>query len=212
MTETILKLRQAGEAVLRQPARLLCVEEIRNPETQRLIAAMRDTLRDAPGVGLAAPQVGYGIQLAIVEDRAEYQQAIPPEQLAERGRVVLPFQVMVNPTLSIVDPTPKLFFEGCLSVVGFTALVPRAARVRVDGLDENGEPLTIDAEGWHARILQHEIDHLYGRLYLDSMLPRSFMTVANHARFWKDTPVCEVCAALGLSSNPTENYNATFAA
>ena len=212
MTETILKLRQAGEAVLRQPARLLCVEEIRNPETQRLIAAMRDTLRDAPGVGLAAPQVGYGIQLAIVEDRAEYQQAIPPEQLVERGRQPLPFQVIVNPTLYIVDPTPKLFFEGCLSVAGFTALVPRAAKVRVDGLDENGEPLTIEAEGWHARILQHEIDHLHGKLYLDSMLPRSFMTSANHARFWKDVPVCEVCSALGLSGNSLEGHNPIFAA
>jgi peptide deformylase len=88
-------------------------------------------------------------------------------------------------------------------VAGFTALVPRAAKVRVEGLGEKGGPLLIEAEGWHARILQHEIDHLYGQLYLDSMLPRSFMTVANHARFWKDTPVCEVCAALGLSAAAT---------
>jgi peptide deformylase len=211
MNETILKLRQTGELVLRQPARPLSVEEIQSPETQRLIAAMRDTLRDAPGVGLAAPQVGYGIQLAIIEDRAEYQQAIPTEQLADRGRWPLPFQVIVNPTLSIVDPTPKLFFEGCLSVAGFTALVPRAAKVRVEGLDENGAHLAIEAEGWHARILQHEIDHLHGKLYLDSMLPRSFMTSANHARFWKDMPVCEVCAALGLSDILMENYNAIFA-
>jgi peptide deformylase len=199
MNPTVLKLRQTGESVLRQPARPLSLEEIPSPEIQRLIAAMRDTLRDAPGVGLAAPQVGYGIQLAIVEDRAEYQQAIPPGQLAERGRVPLPFQVIINPALSIVDATPKLFFEACLSVAGFTALVPRAARVRVEGLDENGGPLLIEAEGWHARILQHEVDHLQGRLYLDSMLPRSFMTAANHARFWKDTPACEVCAALGMA-------------
>ena len=199
MTETILKLRQVGEPLLRLPTRPLSVDEIHSPETQRLIAAMRDTLRDAPGVGLAAPQVGYGIQLAIVEDRAEYQHAIPPDQLAERGRQPVPFQVIVNPTLLMLDPTPKLFFEGCLSVAGFTALVPRAAKVRVEGLDENGEPLTIEAEGWHARILQHEIDHLHGKLYLDFMLPRSFMTVANHARCWKDKPICEVCAALGLA-------------
>jgi len=200
MTETILKLRQSGELVLRQPARPLSLDEIRRPETRHLIAAMHDTLRDAPGVGLAAPQVGFGLQLAMIEDRADYQQAIPPEQLEERGRIPLPFQVIINPTLTIVDATPKLFFEGCLSVAGFTALVSRAAKVRVEGLDENGEPLTIEAEGWHARILQHEIDHLHGRLYLDSMLPRSFMTVSNHARFWKDKRVCEVCAALGLTS------------
>ena len=207
MTETILKLRQAGEPVLRLPARPLNLDEIRSTEIQRLITAMRDTLRDAPGVGLAAPQVGYGIQLAIVEDRAEYQHAIPPEQLAERGRQPVPFHVIINPKLYIIEPAQQLFFEGCLSVAGFTALVPRAAKVRIEGLDENGEPLTIEAEGWHARILQHEIDHLHGRLYLDSMLSRSFMTVANHARFWKDKPICEVCAALGLSSNPMENHD-----
>ena len=199
MTQTILKLRQTGEPVLRQPARPLSQEEIHSPEIQHLIVAMRDTLRDAPGVGLAAPQVGFGMQLAIIEDRAEYQSGIPPEQLAERGRIPLPFQVIVNPKLTIIDPMPKLFFEGCLSVGGFSALVPRAAKVRVEGLDEKGEHLLIDAEGWHARILQHEIDHLQGKLYLDSMLPRSFMTTANHARFWKDKPVCEVCAALGLN-------------
>ena len=199
MPQTILKLRQTGETVLRLPARLLNREEINSLEIRHLIESMRDTLRDAPGVGLAAPQVGFGIQLAIIEDRAEYQQDVPPEQLAERGRVPLPFQVIVNPKLTIIDPMPKLFFEGCLSVVGFTALVPRAAKVRIDGLDEKGKPLLIDAEGWHARILQHEIDHLQGKLYLDSMLPRSFMTTANHARFWRDKPVCEVCAALGLN-------------
>ena len=198
MTETILKLRQAGELGLREPARPLRLDEIRSHKIQGLIAAMRDTLRDAPGVGLAAPQVGYGIQLAIVEDRAEYQQAIPPEQLAERGRVPVPFHVIINPKLDIIDPAQQLFFEGCLSVAGFTALVHRAVKVRVEGVDETGAPLAIEAEGWHARILQHEIDHLQGKLYLDSMLPRSFMTVANHARFWKDAPVCAVCAALGL--------------
>ena len=206
MTETILKLRQAGEPVLCLPARPLNLDEIHSPETQRLIAAMRDTLRDAPGVGLAAPQVGFGIQLAIVEDRAEYQHAIPPDQLAERGRQPLPFHAIINPKLYIIDSAEQLFFEGCLSVAGFTALVPRAAKVRVEGLDENGEPLTIEAEAWHARILQHEIDHLHGRLYLDSMLSRSFMTVANHARFWKDKPLCEVCAGLGLPRNPFENH------
>lgn len=198
MTETLLKLRQAGEAVLRAPSRPLGMDEIRSPEIQRLVAAMRDTLRDAPGVGLAAPQVGFGLQLAIIEDRAEYQQAVPAAQLAERGRVPVPFQVIANPVLTVVDPTPQVFFEGCLSVAGFTALVPRAAKVRVEALDGNGEPCVIEAEGWLARILQHEIDHLRGRLYLDAMLPRSFMTSANHARHWQNRPVCEVCAALRI--------------
>lgn len=200
MNETILKLRQAGDLVLRQPTRPLSVEEIHSPHIQRLIEAMRDTLHDAPGVGLAAPQVGFGLALAIIEDRAEYQQNVSAAELAEKGRVPVPFQVIANPTLHMIDPSPRLFFEGCLSVAGFTALVPRAAKVRVEALDETGCPKVIEAEGWYARILQHEIDHLQGRLYLDSMLPRSFMSNANHARHWKDTPVCEVCAALGIES------------
>lgn len=200
--KTVLKLRQVGEAVLRQPASPLTAEEMRSAEIQRLILAMRDTLRAAPGVGLAAPQVGVGVQLAIIEDRAEYHQSIPAAQLAERGRVPVPFQVIANPLLEVLDPSPKLFFEGCLSVAGFTALVPRAAKVRVRAWDENGEPRVIEAEGWLARILQHEIDHLHGRLYLDAMLPRSFMTSANHASLWKDKPLCEVCAALGLPQGP----------
>lgn len=199
MAETLLKLRQTGEIVLRTPARPLSIDEIHGTDIQRLIAMMQATLRDAPGVGLAAPQVGFGVQLAIIEDRAEYQRAVPAAQLAERGRMPVPFQVIINPSLSIVDPTPQVFFEGCLSVAGFTALVPRAAKVRVEALDEAGEPRVIEAEGWYARILQHEIDHLHGKLYLDAMLPRSFMTSANHARHWHEQPICEVCAALGLS-------------
>ncbi|MDD5036024.1 MAG: peptide deformylase [Methylococcaceae bacterium] len=199
MSAEIFKLRQIGEAVLRQPALALSTDEIRSSETRRLIEAMRETLLDAPGVGLAAPQVGHGLQLAIIEDRAEYQKDFSAKQLAERGRVPVPFHVIINPRLSVVDSSSQLFFEGCLSVAGFTALVPRTAKVQVSCYDERGEPRLIEAEGWYARILQHEIDHLQGRLYLDAMLPRSFMTIANHARYWKDKPVCEVCAALGLA-------------
>ncbi|MFM8331236.1 MAG: peptide deformylase [Candidatus Methylumidiphilus sp.] len=198
MTETLLKLRQAGEAVLRVPARALRLDEILSADIQTLIKAMHETLRDAPGVGLAAPQVGFDVQLAIIEDRAEYQQAIPAEQLAERGRVPVPFQVIINPVLTIIDPTPQVFFEGCLSIAGFTALVPRASKVRVEALDAQGESQVFEAEGWLARICQHELDHLHGRLYVDVMWPRSFMTSANHAKHWQHQPVCAVCAALGL--------------
>jgi peptide deformylase len=120
----------------------------------------------------------------VAAHRDHYLCPLPAVQMQQAALQALPLQVIVNPTLSIIDPAIKLFFEGCLSVAGFTALVPRATKVRVEGLDEKGGALLIEAEGWHARILQHEIDHLYGKLYLDSMLPRSFMTAANHARFW----------------------------
>jgi peptide deformylase len=87
--------------------------------------------------------------------------------------------------------TPE-FFEGCLSLTGFTAIVPRAKRVRVECWNEKAERIVIDASGWYARILQHEIDHLRGILYIDRMRPRSFSTADNHARYWKDTPITEV--------------------
>ena len=131
-----LKLVQVGEEVLRQRARELSAEEIRSREIAELIDMMRDTLRDAPGVGLAAPQVGVGIQLAIIEDLPEYSKAMTAEQIAERERTPVPFHVIVNPKLTPVGDEKVEFFEGCLSVNGYTGLVPRYRRVRVECLDE----------------------------------------------------------------------------
>jgi peptide deformylase len=198
-----LKIVQTGDPVLRQAARPLAEDEIRGAAIQQLIALMRDTMRDAPGVGLAAPQIGESIQLLVIEDRVEYQIAIDPERLAERERVPVPFHVIANPVLTVVDDDPRLFFEGCLSVSGFGALTSRHAAVRVAGLNERAEPVAIEARGWYARILQHEIDHLYGRLYIDTMLSRSFMTDASYRRTWQDRSVSEICAALGLPLPPT---------
>src|SRR5258708_39968814 len=87
-------------------------------------------------------------------------------------------------------------FEGCSSVSGFAALVPRARAVRVTCLDERGEPKVIEASGWYARILQHEVDHLYGTLYIDRMRTRSFTSMENLTEFWKGKPVNEIKAAL----------------
>lgn len=193
-----LKIVQAGDPVLRQTARPLSADEIRSAAIQQLIELMRETMRDAPGVGLAAPQVGESIRLVVIEDRAEYQQSVSPDRLAERERAPVPFHVIANPVLTPLDEQPRLFFEGCLSVTGFGALTPRHAAVRVTGLNERAETIVIEASGWYARILQHETDHLNGTLYVDQMLSRSFMTDANYRRDWLDRPVAEVCAALGL--------------
>lgn len=192
-----LKIVQAGEAVLRQQSRELSREELRSAEIRQLIEWMRETMRDAPGVGLAAPQVGLSLQIAVIEDPPEVQRGIAPERLAERGRRPVPFHVIVNPRLALDGPDVE-FFEGCLSVAGFSALVPRALRAHVDCLNENGDPATIDAEGWYARILQHEIDHLHGRLYLDRMHSRSFTTMDNLTRRWNDLPIAEVRQRLGI--------------
>src|SRR4051794_17335219 len=95
----LLKIVQVGSPVLRQRARDLTPDEVRSAEIQQLIALMRDTMRDAPGVGLAAPQVGLALRLAVIEDPAEYQQHVPPEVLAARGRAPVPFHVLANPRI-----------------------------------------------------------------------------------------------------------------
>jgi peptide deformylase len=180
-----LKIVSVGEAVLRTAARPLTGEEIRTAQIRELIEHMRETLRDAPGVGLAAPQVGLPRQLAVIEDKAEYQAAFSEAELRERERKPVPFHVLINPRLTVLPPPEMSFFEGCLSLPGFTAVVPRAGRVAVDGLNHQGEPVHIEATGWYARILQHEIDHLHGTLYIDRMSSRSFSSLDNYNRRWK---------------------------
>ena len=179
-----MKIVQAGHPVLRNRARELSVKEIRSRAIQDLIERMRETMRDAPGVGLAAPQVGEPLQLAVIEDRDEYQRNVKAERLEMLERKPVPFHVIVNPRLTLRAAAPIRHFEGCLSVAGMIGLVPRALDVHVDALDENGNPVSIDAHGWHARILQHEIDHLMGVLCIDRMYSRTLMTQENYAQYW----------------------------
>ncbi|MCU1336958.1 MAG: Peptide deformylase [Bryobacterales bacterium] len=195
----ILKIRQVGEQVLRQKSRPLSTDEILSRSIQELIESMRETMHDAPGVGLAAPQVGYPLQLLVIEDQLEFIQKLPPEQVAERERRPVPFHVVINPKLTLQGSDVVEFFEGCLSLAGFTAIVPRAKKVRVECLNERAESVIIDAGGWYARILQHEIDHLDGALYIDRMNSRSFCTQENYARYWKDRSIAEV---IQQSSHP----------
>ncbi len=181
-----LKIVQTGDPVLRKLARELAPEEIASPSIQQLIDLMRSTMRDAPGVGLAAPQVGVSLRIVVIEDRAEYSAGVSTERLAARERAPVPFHVLINPKIVASDGEEIEFFEGCLSVEGCSALVPRARSVMVECLDETSETKRIAATGWYARILQHEIDHLNGILYLDRMDTRSFSTLANFNRHWKD--------------------------
>jgi len=187
-----LKIVQVGEPVLRQKARALTVPEIRSRGTQRLIEEMREAMYKAPGVGLAAPQIGESIQLAVIEDKAEYVKDADPHVLQERERRPVPFHVLVNPTISLLGPPDVEFFEGCLSLVDFTAVVPRARSVCVKCLNHLGKPLTIEASGWYARILQHEVDHLHGTVYIDRMHSRTFMGMENFNLHWKEIPMNEM--------------------
>src|SRR5580692_684530 len=196
-----IEIVQAGNPVLRQRARQLSVAEIRSREMQKLMEAMRTCMHEAPGVGLAAPQLGLALQLAVIEDREEYHKEVSEALLLERERRPVLFHAIVNPVIEEISEEQVEFFEGCLSLSGYSALVPRARAVRVTCLDEHGQHKVIEASGWYARILQHEIDHLNGTLYIDRMRPRSFTTMENLVEFWKGRPVNEIKSELELKSS-----------
>src|SRR5712671_2586249 len=159
-----LEIVQTGDPVLRRRARPLTPAEIVNREISDLIKSMRKCMEDAPGVGLAAPQLGLALQLAVIEDREEYHKEVSEALLQERERRPVPFHAIINPAIEEMGDEKPEFFEGCLSLAGFSALVPRSRAVRVTCLDERGQHKVIEASGWYARILQHEIDHLNGTL------------------------------------------------
>jgi peptide deformylase len=195
-----LPIVQTGDPVLRQVGRQLSADEIRSDGIKDLIEEMRATMRAAPGVGLAAPQIGESLQLAVIEDRIDYLRDVSSEQLALRQRAPVDFHVIINPKLYILGETTVDFFEGCLSVAGFGAIVRRGEHVRVECLNEQAEPITITANGWYARILQHEIDHLNGSLYIDRMLTRSFTSTENIDRFWKSRTIEQVRSDLQVDT------------
>jgi len=196
-----IKIASVGEPVLRDAARPLRSDEIAGDSIRELIKHMRETLDDAPGVGLAAPQIGESLQLVIIEDKAEYHATLTATELADRERHQVPFHVLINPEIELLSSPDVSFFEGCLSLPGFTAIVPRARNVRVHALNEGGEPVQIEAEGWYARILQHEIDHLRGTLYIDRMWSRSFSSLDYYNRHLKS----ESNAELLRNSAPPRN-------
>lgn len=181
----ILKTVNVGERVLRQKARPLKQEEIRSTFIGDLVLHMRDTMRDALGVGLAAPQIGEAMQLIVIEFTEEYLKRSSEAQTTETEHTVIPFHAMFNPTIELLGPADVMGIEGCLSLPGFVAAVPRAAAVRVHCLNEYGKSQTIEASGFYARILQHEIDHLNGQLYIDRMQSETFSTVQSVQRHGK---------------------------
>ena len=197
---SLLPIVQAGHPALRQIAAGLNDKQLRDPSLGSLLTAMRETMYAAPGVGLAAPQVGISMRLAVIEDREAYLAHVPEEKLADLERRTVPFTVLVNPVVERVDDETVLAFEGCLSVDGFRALVPRHRRIRLRWTNLDGSSADELWTGWAARIAQHECDHLDGMIYIDRMLPRSFMTHAEWYHRWQDLAVEEVCAALDIPS------------
>jgi peptide deformylase len=189
---------QAGDPVLRSPTTLVDIDAIRTGATQSLIAGMVAAMRAAPGIGLAAPQVGVARRLFVMEDRLELTAELPQHVLLEREREPAPLRVLINPAVRPVGSETRDFFEGCLSIKGYTAMVTRHYEVAVSYLDENGEPREWVARGWPARVVQHEYDHLEAVLYTDKMLARSFMSNEEFSARYAARPIAEVKQELGL--------------
>jgi len=196
----VLPIVECGDPVLRRAAEPVDPSDLRTSELRLLIAQMRVTMEAAPGVGLAAPQVGVPIQLAVLHDGPERWGQLTEEERTGRERNGLDFTVLVNPTLRLVDDTDQVsFYEGCLSVPGLTGVVARHRAVRVQALDELGQPVDRVFSGWAARIVQHEVDHLRGHLYLDRVEIRSLSTTGNYARLWAGRPPQDAAASLGFT-------------
>lgn len=150
----ILKIARMGHPVLLQ--KCAAVSDPGAPEIRRLVADMMETMEDAPGVGLAAPQVYQPLRLFVFR--------VPGARQDSEDESV-PNTVLINPTVEPIGEERALGWEGCLSIPGLRAAVPRAARIRYRGIDCDGNVIEREATGFHARVVQHEYDHLDGILY-----------------------------------------------
>jgi peptide deformylase len=157
----ILKIARMGHPVLNRTAEP--VSDPAAPEIRRLVADMVETMVDANGAGLAAPQVHVPLRLVIFQ--APEARSDPGLSQAERFDHTAPLTVLINPVLEIAGDETEGGWEGCLSVPGLRGFVERPAHVRYRGFDQNGKPVARTARGFHARVVQHEIDHLDGILY-----------------------------------------------
>jgi peptide deformylase len=179
----IRKIAQLGEPVLRIPARPLAAREIGSAPVQSLLADMIETMRDADGAGLAAPQVYESLQLCVIElgRNARYPNLEP-----------IPLTVLFNPQITPLvsaplDALPEqesiYVYEGCLSVAGLRGRVQRPRRVRVSALDADGQPFELVWEGFRAAVVQHEVDHLNATLFVDRALPGTLTFLREYERY-----------------------------
>jgi peptide deformylase len=175
---SILKVARLGHPILRLPAAPIAPEYIHSPAIQGLIADMVLTMREYDGVGLAGVQVHESRQIAVLE-------------VAENPRYpdkpAVPLTVLINPSITVLDDDTEDDWEGCLSIPELRGKVSRHKRIRVSAYDALGERLHFTASGFHARVIQHEWDHLQGKVYLDRM--RDFSTLSHlkeFTRYWID--------------------------
>jgi peptide deformylase len=170
----MLKIAKLGNPILRKIAAPVDPREIKSVELQRLIDEMFETMYDEPGIGLAAPQVSRSIQLTVV---------------GCKGEDGFPETVLINPSILYYGPEQVENWEGCLSVDGLRGKVTRPSLVRVKGLDRNGKPLDFEATGLYAVCIQHELDHLVGKVFLDRMTDLSTLTQLHEfSQYWQKEP------------------------
>ncbi|KAI3525128.1 hypothetical protein L2E82_02444 [Cichorium intybus] len=184
---------KVGDPGLHQPAREVSPSVIGSDRIQNIIDDMVHVMRKRPGVGLAAPQIGIPLKIIVLEDLKEYIAHAPEEENKAQDRLPFDLLVILNPKLRKKSNKSAFFYEGCLSVDGYRAMVERFLDVEVTGLGRDGKPMKVEASGWKARILQHECDHLDGTLYVDKMVKRTFRTIEN-----LDLPLANGCPKQGV--------------
>jgi peptide deformylase len=172
----ILKVSRLGNPVLRRTAQPVPQEAIPLPEMQRLIDDMIETMREYDGVGIAAPQVHEALQIAVIEvaGNPRYPQA-----------PAIPLTVLINPEIVSRSAEQQTGWEGCLSVDGLRGQVPRARQLSARWLDRTGRAVSQEVTGFFAVVIQHEVDHLLGKVFLDRMTDLSTLThLREYERFW----------------------------
>lgn len=184
---------QLGHPALRAPAAPFD-GQLSALELELLIGIMRRVMHAAPGVGLAAPQLGIPLQLAVIEDRFSSDPAIAEA----RSRTELPFFAILNPSYSPVGDRTASFFEGCLSFDGYQAVVQRPYAVSLEYSRPDGSSARQEFKGWPARIVQHETDHLNGTIYVDLAPTRSLVSNGEYNRRWTQPTVDAAARELGF--------------
>ena len=175
---SLLKIARLGHPSIRRGTEPVSLEELHSREIQRLIDDMVETMRDAHGVGIAAPQVHVSKQIIVIE--------VSPENPRYPNQAAVPLTVLLNPTITEHEESTEEGWEGCLSVPDLRGLVPRWTRVKVSGLDRQGQAVEVDAKGFFARVIQHEVDHLNGKVFLDRLPDLNTLThLREYEQFWK---------------------------
>ncbi|XP_077424361.1 peptide deformylase, mitochondrial [Vanacampus margaritifer] len=168
---------QVGDPILRSKAAAVDPDAIKGLEIQKVLNTMVKVMRKIECVGLSAPQIGVPLRIVALEYPQKMLDDNSPVSRKARGLSVQPLRIFVNPQMRVLDWQMMYFQEGCESICGFSATVPRYLSVEVSGLNEKGEDTTWQGSGWPARILQHEMDHLDGVLYIDHMDSKTFINI-----------------------------------